>query len=274
MLRPFLDPALPVLWRAPGHVQVGLDPRHARALADAPAHTPALLSLLTGTSTWEALQHQARPLRGESTLRRLVGLLQAAGMLQDGAPASRWEHAWVEVVGAGTAARTVADALRAAGVGRVTRRDTPVAPGPDLVVVAAAHGRRMDLSDGLVASGTAHLWCHVRDGRAVVGPLVRPGQTSCLRCHDLHRTDSDPVWPRLALTWEEQPMAPGAAAATLVGVLSARQTLAWLLGRSCATVDGTLEEQPDGGFLRQEWTPHPGCGCSWPDGGSIDHGAV
>jgi hypothetical protein len=274
MQRPYLDPALPVLWRTPDHVQVGLDPRHAYAFAAAPADTPALLRLLTGTNTWEALRHQVRTRRSEATLRRLVDLLDGVGMLQDGAPADRWQPAWVEVVGDGATARVTTEVLRTAGVGRVHRRDTPAVPGPDLVVVTADRGRRMGLSEQLMAAGSPHLWCHLRDGRAVVGPLVRPGRTSCLRCQDLHRTDNDPAWPRLALAWEEQPATPSAAAATVAGMLSARQALTWLHGAPCATLDGTLEEQPDGSIAREHWAPHPGCGCTWPDGAPSDQDAV
>jgi nicotinamidase-related amidase len=38
----------------------------------------------------------------------------------------------------------------------------------------------------------------VRDGTGLVGPLVIPGVTSCLRCADLHRSDRDAAWPALA----------------------------------------------------------------------------
>lgn len=64
------------------------------------------------------------------------------------------------------------------------------------------------LSDNLVAEprlvrdlqreGIAHLPVRVRDGTGLVGPLVIPGVTSCLRCADLHRSDRDPAWPAIA----------------------------------------------------------------------------
>ncbi len=38
----------------------------------------------------------------------------------------------------------------------------------------------------------------VRDGTGLVGPLVIPGMTSCLRCADLHRSDRDAAWPAVA----------------------------------------------------------------------------
>ena len=46
-----------------------------------------------------------------------------------------------------------------------------------------------------------HLHVGVLGDRAVVGPLVVPGLTSCLRCAHLHRRDADAAWPLLAVQW-------------------------------------------------------------------------
>ena len=64
------------------------------------------------------------------------------------------------------------------------------------------------LSDSLVAdprmlrdlhaARMPHLPVRVRDGAGLVGPLVLPGVTSCLRCADLHRSDRDAGWPAVA----------------------------------------------------------------------------
>ena len=43
-----------------------------------------------------------------------------------------------------------------------------------------------------------HLPVRVRDGTGLIGPLVIPGVTSCLRCADLHRSDRDADWPAVA----------------------------------------------------------------------------
>jgi hypothetical protein len=260
---PYLDPAVPLLWRAPGVLQIGLDPAHAQALDGAPPETPALLRRLQGAVPLDELQAALQRTRYEHAFGQAVRLLDQAGVVADGDPAAAWAQAWVEVAGDGRLARATAARLRPL-VGRCTLADEPSRARPDLVVVAADRGRGLAAADPLMSHGTPHLWAHLRDGRAVVGPLVEPGRTSCLRCHDLHRTECDPAWPRLAVLWEQQapPPVPSAALA-LTAALAARQVLGWLAGTRPASLDGTLEEQPDGIVLARAWAVHPGCGCGW-----------
>jgi hypothetical protein len=47
-----------------------------------------------------------------------------------------------------------------------------------------------------------------------------------------------------------------------------RQALVWLRGTRPATLDATIEEQPDGQLVRVVWSVHPDCGCGW----GRDHG--
>ena len=78
-------------------------------------------------------------------------------------------------------------------------------------------------SDPLAAElqrrGVPHLVATVRGETGVVGPLVVPGATGCLRCADLHRRDVDPRWPALAaqLTATEAP--PGGATVTCLATV-------------------------------------------------------
>ena len=111
----------------------------------------------------------------------------------------------------------------------------------------------------------------------MIGPLVVPGRSSCLRCHDLHRCDRDPAWPRLAAQLATDPSRPARGASapvasacdvTLAAAVAAHavmQALAFLDGQvTPSAVDGTVEVSlPDGGMRRRSWTPHPGCGCAW-----------
>ena len=245
-----IDPELPLLWRAPGVLQVGVDPQRAVAVSGVSAALPPLLRGASGTAD----EADAQALR----------LLDAAGLLLRPRPQQRWSAAWVQVVGDGPVATGVVAGLREAGVGEVSTADEPTTSGPDLVVVSPSRGRGWQHGTALVASTVVHLWAHVRDGRAVVGPLVLPGATSCLRCHDLHRTDVDPAWPALAVAWEQAPATPTSpAAASVLVAATTRQALSWLRGARPASIDATLEEQPDGQLVRMPSPVHPSCGCGW-----------
>ncbi|MDQ6874253.1 MAG: thiamine biosynthesis protein ThiF, partial [Actinomycetota bacterium] len=122
------------------------------------------------------------------------------------------------------------------------------------------------LLDRLVTAGVAHLAVAVRETAGVVGPLVRPGITSCLRCADLHRGDRDPVWPALAAQLATAP--PGAtdaqdtALGTMITGLAGLQALSFLDGEPVQADNGTLElALPDCLVRRRSWPPHPDCGC-------------
>nr|WP_246211543.1 TOMM precursor leader peptide-binding protein [Phytoactinopolyspora alkaliphila] len=146
-------------------------------------------------------------------------------------------------------------------------------PGPDFVVLAPDAGfEHTWLTDALLRSGTAHLLVHVTEITGVVGPLVVPGTSACLRCLDLHRTDRDPGWPTVRdHAARKPPPAPAcdASIATAVAGLAAAQVLAFIDGFDVATVGGTLEvELPYGLPRRRTWRPHPECGCTWPDPGT------
>ena len=143
----------------------------------------------------------------------------------------------------------------------------PVADGrgPDLVVLSANQPHETDVQDGLHARGVPHLAVAGGADRGVVGPLVRPGRTSCLRCADLHRGDRDRAWPAFAVQLAQRPRHPApddVILATVLGALAAAQALAHLDGDDPATLDGTLEVHPPHWTVRRRgWAPHPDCPC-------------
>jgi hypothetical protein len=75
----------------------------------------------------------------------------------------------------------------------------PMGERPDLVVLAIDEPIDGDRRDALHARECAHLAVRLGVDHGVVGPLVNPGLTSCLRCADLHRRDRDPAWTALAV---------------------------------------------------------------------------
>ena len=150
---------------------------------------------------------------------------------------------------------------------------------PDLTVLANAGPVDDDRRAALHADGAAHLRLAVGVEHAVVGPLVLPGLTSCLRCADLHRRDRDPAWSVLSAQLAV-PRRYGATADTVVSTLAvgvaAMQVLTFLDGGDPAGLDGTLEiHPPDWRVRRRSWAPHPACDCGLgraadpPDPGTI-----
>jgi bacteriocin biosynthesis cyclodehydratase domain-containing protein len=143
---------------------------------------------------------------------------------------------------------------------------TQPASGPDLAVLV--HGSAADSTEAaaLVRAGLPHLAVVVRERGVLVGPLVLPGRSPCLRCLDLHRTDRDPAWPRVLaqLTARRTRVPEETASALLAASLAALQVLGHLDGRRRpAGLAATLEvELPDGLVSRRPWSPHPACGCT------------
>jgi len=122
----------------------------------------------------------------------------------------------------------------------------------------------------LTAAGYAqhrlpHLAVSVRDGAAVVGPLVPPAGRPCLNCLDLHRQDRDPDWPALAAQLAAAPAADGgpctAATVMVAAGLAAGEVLCWIDGARPATVGASIEVSGPAQLRRRSWPPHPRCHC-------------
>jgi bacteriocin biosynthesis cyclodehydratase domain-containing protein len=213
----------------------------------------------------------------------------------------RRRGARVVVTGQGRLAAPVALALAHAGVGRVTPALTGrVTPGDPLLppgrplgaavadaITATAPGtetaavRRTEatfvvhvgpVGPGAVAvAGYAqrrmpHLVAGVRDGTAVIGPLVPPAGRPCLNCQELHRQDRDPDWAHLSaqLVTGPAPATDACAAATVLSAagFAAGEVLAWLDGRRPTTLGASVEIAAPGELRRRSWPPHPHCPCT------------
>jgi len=156
-------------------------------------------------------------------------------------------------------------------------RTSPEGPGscggggsvrPDVVVLVASGAHDARRAEGLVREGVVHLGLLLRGASAAVGPLVRPGSTTCLRCTDLHRTDRDPEWPRLLPQLTAPPGGPRRPErpelSALAAALAVQQVLAQLDGADPVALDATVEVELDGGVVGvRPWSPHDRCGCTW-----------
>lgn len=155
----------------------------------------------------------------------------------------------------------------AARVG-VVSRPSPGSFEPDLVVLVSEHVLDSRVGDDLVRRDVDHLGVVVDTARVVVGPLVLPGRSPCMRCLDLHRRDRDPAWLHLVAQLLDSRATRSAvgetALSTAAGALAALQALCRLDGKVTPDAVGrTLElSLPDGQVQRRSWRLHAQCGCA------------
>ncbi|MBB2922713.1 ThiF family adenylyltransferase [Cellulomonas cellasea] len=189
----------------------------------------------------------------------------------------------------GTATRVLRD------VAPEIRCDAAPGTEPDVVVLVEHGAASPETALRLVTAGLPHLSVVVREGDALVGPLVVPvgagdgrrggaaaeaghGATpadppgagsACLRCLDLHRGDVDPAWPLVAAQLVCRPPTssgpPGepVALAGLGAALAAAETLTYLDGGTPRTRGAAYEiAMPDLMPRLRPWAVHPDCGCT------------
>jgi len=222
---------------------------------------PEIASLLTASGVsrvacagqlGQAMPHPAVPARPRAPRRART---PAAG------PGS------TPLAGRSGAARTGRDVNPSPAPARRQRRASPM---PDLAVLT--DGYPAELPGQLVAHGVLHLAVSAREAIGVVGPLVVPGQSACLGCVELARSDRDPAWPFILAQLAGQAAQPVACAATLAAAVAAQavsQVLSSLdLARpDAAVINATLElVSPGWQWRRRSWPRHGRCRCStsWP----------
>jgi hypothetical protein len=154
-----------------------------------------------------------------------------------------------------------------AGPPRLAGMAGPAAIGrhPDLVILADIY--RRELPEILRRGGVPHLAAAASEAIGVVGPLVLPGRTACLRCLDLTRAERDPAWPLILAQLTgggADPPACDTVLAAAVATQAAAQALAFVdrPASASAVTDGTLElVLPDWQWRRRTWAQHDRCGC-------------
>ncbi len=305
-VKPALKAGLLPLWRDRDTVQIGIDARRAVALAGV-GRAASVLGLLDGSrDRAEVIAAAASSGVPADLAERMLTLLAAAGALDDFPAAAlralpgdqrnrlrpelaaaslaagdgdggarilaRRAAAMVHVYGPGRIGAEIADLLGTAGVGQLAFAADDQHQLPDLAIVLgpAADARRARLMAGLVP----HLAVSAGEAIGVVGPLVRPGSTACLRCIDLAKAELDPAWPLILAQLARRQASPAACDAVLAAAVAAQaagQALACIdrTGRAPAAENGTLElALPDWQWRRRTWLPHRACACSSRAGGS------
>jgi len=268
-----LNPAMPVLLRPDGAVQVGWDPRRA-VLVQPPAGLSAaalaqLLRTLQSGATLADLQMRFGVDAGE-----LVGSLVDAGVVV-AAERRRMRCASIRIHGRGPLSDLLAGALRCSGA-RVTRSSDVHAKPPettDLVVLSDSLVTDPRVVRELHTARVAHLPVRLRDGAGLVGPLVIPGVTSCLACADLHRSDRDAAWPAVASQLRDAVGTADRATVLATAALALNQVdrviravrrdeAVGVSAEPPPTLDTTLEFDVNAGaIVARRWSRHPRCSC-------------
>jgi hypothetical protein len=276
-----LDPAMPVLLRPDGAVQVGWDP--CRAVLVRPpcgltaAELAALLRSMRSPIPIVELQRQAvdRGLADAGGLANLVAQLVSAGVATRGRRPSRGRAASIRIHGRGPLSDLLVEALRCSGA-RIAHSSQPhaaVSPtAVDLVVLTDYLVADPRMVRDLHTRRVAHLAVRVRDGTGLVGPLVIPGVTSCLSCADRHRSDRDAAWPAIAAQLRDTIGVADRATLLATAALALSQVnrvIAAVHGHELVpdlgppqALNATLEfDLNAGAIVARQWTRHPLCSC-------------
>jgi bacteriocin biosynthesis cyclodehydratase domain-containing protein len=303
-----LRAGLQSLWRDHDTLQIGVDSR--RAVAISGAHRAAdVIRLLDGSRSREEILAQAsRSGVPTDVSERVIALLAAAGAVIDFpadslrsmphelrlhlAPAlaaaslarqdsdggvrliARRSAAVMQVRGDHVIADLIADLLTNSGVAAGGADITPGSSdrAPDLTILVG-YPPLEQLAE-LQRRRLAHLLVCVSEAIGVVGPLVQPGRTACLRCLDLARAQRDSAWPLILAQLPASRMdatAGDPVLATAVAAQAAAQALAFAdgLGTETVTANGTLElALPAWQWRRRTWPPQHSCTCGSFDSAS------
>lgn len=107
-----------------------------------------------------------------------------------------------------------------------------------------------------------HVHVGIRHAKSVVGPLVLPGKSSCVRCDYLHRRDLDPTWPSQFIGWRHA-HAQSTADSLLVHLTAAFSLSVlrdWIDGNEAINLAWSAS-MPIPCFTAENRPPHPLCGC-------------
>jgi hypothetical protein len=181
-----LDPDLPVLWRSPDSLQVGVSPPAARSDNLDSRHLPVLAALHTGISPagLEAIaSHEG--LSDQETLAFLEDLRPALG---------NRSFARLPTLGITGSTRHAADFTRV-----LSQLGYPLDPGAADEAILLAHFVLAPSSyHPYLSSDRPHTPVRFSDQAVLIGPRVTPGEGPCLRCVWERESEHEPALVALA----------------------------------------------------------------------------
>jgi hypothetical protein len=243
-----IDPSIPVVWRDSETVQLGLDPEYARLGPLDLSGARGVTELVRGTS----LARLASIVGGEHVARSLI---DSCGDVFHRSPRAILPR--LAVVGVAPATDTIARTWAGS-----TRSTVVAASSADITAVDVDFV--LLVSHFVVSPIDIQPWlgrdinhCAIVFGESSVrvGPVVRPGETACIRCVELAHIDSDPTWSAVApQMWRRN----AAADSIDLAIHAAAESL------SMFPMGGGYSVRVDGVTFNRAVSPHalhPDCGC-------------
>lgn len=251
-----LDPRLPLVWRSPSSVQLGVDPVVV-VLDDVTERDERMLAaLVVGVSD------SGLAMIAGGHLDELDTLLAALGPALASAP-TRPSSATVAVHGSDSLVSAIASTLAHSGIDVVTGPDaTALAEqSPALAIVAAHHVLPPEAHTLWLRRDVPHLPVVLGDASVTVGPVVEPGAGPCLVCLELHRRDRDPAWPAIATQLLGRHSRAESPVLVMEGAAAACRMVLERIGAGPAGAASVRIDAASGRREVRAWQPHPECGC-------------
>jgi bacteriocin biosynthesis cyclodehydratase domain-containing protein len=260
-----LDPRLPLVWRTPDSLQLGVD-RPPVVLGSVSRLDERLLdALVHGISRGGLDMIAATEGAGPAHVTQLLDLVRPALLPPRDAGLPRGARTGpVAVVGGGPTADRVADALARAGHAVAMQPMSGDAdPRTPLAVIVAHFAIAPAVYGRWSREDVPHLPVVLGDRHAVVGPLVEPGRTACCYCLDLGRRDADPAWPAIAtqLLGRDSGSEAGLVPAELAALAARPADRLLATGENALATHQAVLDVRTGRVTRRASRPHPRCGC-------------
>lgn len=253
-----LDPAVPLVWRTPDSVQLGVDPPVVVVDDVTPGVERMLSALRAGISEsgWAMLGRQAAvPV---DRMRALLTVLDP--LLERGAaspPAGR-----ALVLGSSAIATALAELLRDRRLLAPARE-----PAPALAVLVTDWVVGPDDAGTWLRRDIPHLPVVAADRSVTIGPFVEPGRGPCLYCVHLGRSDADPAWPAIATQlWGREPAPHPRLAVWSAACFAARRIEHRLRDGPAASARVWRLSEVGGVVSASDVRNHPRCSCAAPPG--------
>ena len=255
-----LDPRLPLVWRSPFGMQVGIDPVVVRIDDVTDAQQRMLAALAVGTSS-PGLAVMAGG-RGPEAAAARDELLELVAPALESAP--RPGIGTVAISGSETLANAIAALLASRGVAVLVAADAAdlAESQPDLAVIVGHFVLAPRLHALWLRRDIPHLGVVVGDTATVIGPMIEPGTGPCLLCLELHHRDADRAWPAIASQLLGR--VSGVETAILVAetaAAAARMVIDRLQRPAGGAAESVRIDGATGERRRRQWQVHPECGC-------------